>query len=451
MNSNSNGTTKKVTPRQNGAHPDNNLQLRDCMCPNPTECRELMWEWADINATHMFPYPILPQKTSKDTATARHLQGYRENVVHHFYGHASGELKKDTLDDTKTFRFALWHLPPAFRPFVNTKGPKLQRWRIPFDVGKELLTDRDLCKSLDEDGKKTYYASPICHDISEAKKEVAVAEREYHATLKSPPESNSTTTTARTTPNERRIAQATRQAKLDPNSSGQRVVELEDKLAALELRLQEQEEVSEQREIALRAVCQAEKEDLILRLKQTGMSRMSLCNDKYHEDKPWLAPHLYGSTWQEHKAIGDGLFAGKNVKHLLDRDNGYLREQLPGFVVDNWNVSVSGEGTITPFERYSICCMIARRDFPQETIAGMYGTHQSTISRIFTTWMPILAKAAKNMSELDMEMNHNLFDVEFCEQHNLPYMKDGKAHGLAPFLPVGHELLASLSRVSLED
>jgi len=82
--------------------------------------------------------------------------------------------------------------------------------------------------------------------------------------------------------------------------------------------------------------------------------------------------------------IGVGIHGEKDCNQrnlwkghwVLARPRRWILERtaLRFLVVKDWNVNVSGEGKITPFEQYSICCMcmVARRDFRQETVAGMY-------------------------------------------------------------------------------
>ena len=84
QSSNSQPSTQRT--KKDGYHPEfSSLRIEDCMCSTPTECREIMWRWANINAEDMFPYPILPKHQIKETDTGKHLNGYRQNVTHHFY------------------------------------------------------------------------------------------------------------------------------------------------------------------------------------------------------------------------------------------------------------------------------------------------------------------------------------------------------------------------------
>ena len=430
---------------KDGYHPEHpDLRVQDCMCSHQGECRKVMWRWANINGTDMFPYVTVPKHQVKTTSLGKHLQGYRENVIHHFYGHLpeASQIKKDTLQSSKVLRFAVWHLPPAFRPYVQNKEKnRITWWRIPRDVGSaHNLTRRDECpeKVKDED-EKTYFVSPIRHDIKEARKEVEVAEREYQerkpSATKTPVDTNSSSSSARCTPMERRVKQLSRSMESDPEQMSKKYYELETELEAKKLEIARMEKDFVKRESDLRKSNEKEKSDMVRNLQEHGLTRMTLCNDKYHESRPSLAPHLYGSTWNEHKQIGNALFGGDEVEYMLDRDGGFLRKEIPDLVQKDWSIDVSGEGPITPFEQYSICCMIARRNFPQETVAGMYDVKQNSISRYMTKWAPLLGAAGRDNSELDLEMDHNIFPIEYCKKEGLPYIdpETGEGHTLEEY------------------
>ena len=230
--------------RQSGIHPQFNLRVVDCLC-GQKECRQIMWRWANINAGYMFPYPILPTVQAKETDKAKHHQVYRDLVIDHFCGKSCDPKKRQN----KKINVALWHYPPEFRTYIRDfKGQKMiNRWRVPLPVGKRLLSENEqyLCQTKDEAGNQTYYAFPIRNDVSIARMEVEVAEKEYHSTQKieidtpepnpSPKPSTPTTrskTHAQTSALELRKAKATLQARSDPAAFAEQFIELEDKLEA---------------------------------------------------------------------------------------------------------------------------------------------------------------------------------------------------------------------------
>ena len=77
-----------------------------------------------------------------------------------------------------------------------------------------------------------------------------------------------------------------------------------------------------------------------------------------------------------------------------------------------------------------MCCMIAWQGFLNPTVAALYGRTPSTISKYRKEWMPLLGHAGANLSELDMEMDHNFLPLEFCKENGIAYIEDGVAHNL---------------------
>ena len=47
-----------------------------------------------------------------------------------------------------------------------------------------------------------------------------------------------------------------------------------------------------------------------------------------------------------------------------------------------------------------------------------------------TEWMPLLGEAGSDLSELDLNMNHNYFDIEFCKEDGMAYIENGVLHNL---------------------
>lgn len=71
--------------RRRGVHPTTNLRLDNCICPDPTECRKLMWRLAAVNDKTVFPYLRLPTspKVGDTTPTGQHILEFNNNVFKH--------------------------------------------------------------------------------------------------------------------------------------------------------------------------------------------------------------------------------------------------------------------------------------------------------------------------------------------------------------------------------
>ena len=153
----------------------------------------------------------------------------------------------------------------------------------------------------------------------------------------------------------------------------------------------------------------SKKEKVVDELIHSGLNRRSLVSQKFHSRKPWVSKFFFGKPWTEHKARGEACFA----------------RIVPGF-----SCEVDGVGDITEFEKYCMCCMIAWQGFLNPTVAAIYDRSPSSISRYRSEWMPRLGLAGANMSELDMEMTHNMLDVKYCKEKGLAYFEDGIAFNI---------------------
>ena len=80
---------------------------------------------------------------------------------------------------------ALHHFHPLMRPYPRHEQgvQKLSKWRVPLAVGRQCgLTDRDLCKIMDNNGEKTYLCSPI-RRLMEIQQEFDEAEHKFNVQL----------------------------------------------------------------------------------------------------------------------------------------------------------------------------------------------------------------------------------------------------------------------------
>lgn len=356
--------------------------------------------------------------------------------------------RKRRLEDKNELFVALIHYPEKIRECIQAMPEglaKLFKFRVPLDIGRECgLSDLDLCPTADENGERTYFTSPKRRNVSERSdiwNEVAVLVREHNNKCNlTPTESNTETVAAvqpsepRPTPDERKMDQLIRKiSSMEVNEVAKLLFDKEKEIGALQQQLSEEKNNSSTKRDATIKQLENANDLLMKELVTTGMSRKSLCSDDFYKSRPDLALHLYGLPWEQHKEVGDALFGTD------DEDIDDLKE-------NGWDVNVTGEGDMTPFEKYSICVMICKQGFKEETVAAFYGRDRSVISRYKDEWMPKLGAAGADMSELDLEMNHNIFDEEECQRLGVPYMRDGWPVGLLDFLtdddPLKLEILA---------
>ena len=438
-------TSSSPGQTRGGVHPVTGFIIRNCICSKPI-CRQLMWTLASINEGEYFPYlrlPNKPKESENSTPTKDHIKALRKNHFHHLHGYGEeGKAMKNALDEKEELFVALLHYPKKIRECIQASPQSLRKqykFRVPLAVGKECgLTDIDLCPTTNENDERTYFISPIRRNVSVGSpvwNEVAVLVRNHNNNNKpATTEGNTASASAvqsrgpRATPGERKIERLTR---LVESMSAEEVAKLlndrDNRIETLEQQLSEEKNNSKKdRDAALKELENAN--DLLLKeLATNGMSRKSLCNDDFYKKRPDLALHLYGTSWEEHKEIANAFF-GEHDEDITD-----LKEK-------GWSTNVTGEGKMTPFEKFNICVMIAKQGFKEETVAAFYGRDQSRINRYKDEWMPKLEAAGAALSELDVEMNHNIFSVEMCESLGLPYMLDGQSIGLLDYLDEGDEL-----------
>ena len=204
----------------------------------------------------------------------------------------------------------------------------------------------------------------------------------------------------RKTPRERQLELLKRQAVANPGAVALRLIDQAAEISALKEQLKKQEKKSEMAMDSLKEDLMIQKERLVEELIHSGLNRRSIMSEKYHAQKPWVSKFLFGKPWKEHKARGEACF---------------------GRIVSGFDVHVSGGGEVAHFEKYCMCVMIAWQGFLNPLVAAIYGRSISSISRYKTEWMPLLGIAGANMSELDMEMNHNWLDINYCKENDLPY------------------------------
>jgi len=427
------------TKREGGIHPITRVFIRHCICDKPL-CRALMWILADINALEYFPYLRLPNEPKpKDgktlTPTMQHAKACRKNHFHHLYGYGEeGSAKKRDRDGENDLWVALIHYPKLIRDCILSMPDDLERemkFRVSLAVAQQcgLCKRVDKCPTLGENGETTYFTAPLRRDISKGSEvwnEIAVLVREHNNKC-----NTTTTTTAaailpgepRATPDERKMEQLTRLVNtMSPEEIAKLLFDKDKKIGALEQQVSEEKRDSEKKINAKIKQLENANDLLLKELATSGMSRKSLCNDDFYKSRPDLALHLYGArSWEQHKQIADALF-GTDDDVITD-----LKEK-------GWDVNVTGEGNITPFEKFNICVMIAKQGFKEETVAAYYGKDRSAINRYKDEWMDKLEKTGANFSELDLGMDQNIFGIEECKRLGVPYMQEGWSEGLLEYL-----------------
>ena len=417
------GSTADATrSRKNGVHPVTQLRVRTCACAYPSSCREIMWGYAAIGDAEMCDYLYLPANPPKvKTPLQKHCAQYLENVLHHLYGQDSTDVKEQTKSGMDR-RVAFHHFDPRVRECIRgdrKKGKqKIDRYRVPDEIGRDILTNRDKCvvPGTDASAGKTYFASPTVN-MEDARFALRTAEISHErrcaaAGLSPAPSALPPGTTGRQTrtPEERELDRMTRETRENPEAAAIRIRDLEKQVEALKKALKKQKKEYDERVAKLEDQMAVQREELTEKLIHSGLNRQSLVSESYHTDKPWVAKFLFGRPWKEHVARGDALFGG-------------------GFVKD-FDCNVTGTGNITPFEKYCMCCMIVWQAFLNPTVAAIYNRDPSSVSRYMTEWMPLLGEAGSDLSELDLNMNHNYFDIGFCKEDGMAYIENGVLHNL---------------------
>ena len=407
-------TTNEAELIRNGIHPITKLQVKNCICTNPKECRAIMWRHAKIGNKKMFyvslpGIPKPPKEGRKVSKTAIHVNGYRSRSFHHLYG--VGNRDVDISTKTKLF-VAFHHYHEEYRHILRESSKdskKMDKWRVPVEIGKKCdppLTDADLI----EEGGTEFFAVPILSSLDSAYAEIAAEETEHNERLKAMHpkfvgEAEAVSVPGRKTPKERRIDIKEKDAKSNPRAAALRMQDLEDEIDRLRVEVKKLKEAAAESDSFHKNELEMQNEIVTTQLMSTGLNRLSMLSDNYHKEKSWLSKYLFGRTWKQHVDIAEVLFHVKPTNVTLD-------------------------GPITDFEKYCICAMIFRRGYTRNTAAAIYDVDGSSISRYMKVWMPKLGTAGGDCSELDLVMNHNLFSVEYCKENNLPYMENGIAYNL---------------------
>jgi len=406
-------SSKKSSPRKNGVHPTTGHRIRNCICTQSDKCRELMWRLADIDDETMFPYIKLPghPQAGDKTPTGQHKIEFCSNVYKHLYSEVTSTILRGL---PKEQHVALIHFKPAIRDYLESDQSKKQfQWRVPIAIGYgNGLDSSDLCGTEDINGEegKTCFASPN-QSFEDAETEIEEKERIYNEkqlaagnpTMKRP---SADIQSKRKPPNQRRLEKLTCDAENNPRAAAFLIQQLEEKLDAMTLQSKERDKNDLLKEKKHEKEMAEQREEFLQRMiMDGGLSRKSLASDAYHESNPNLSRHLFSRPWGEHKARGMACFGG--------------------FVPD-FDCNVSGEGEITQFEKYCMACMTAWHGDKQETLAAIYGRSQPAISRYLKEWMPLLDIAGGDMSELDLEMNHNWVSMDEAKNNGRLYMDNGQ-------------------------
>lgn len=408
--------------RRDGYHPITGLRVYTCGCPNPKQCREIMWRYAEIGDKEMCTYLRLPGHPQKsDTPNGKHIVQFRENVFHHLFGQGSNDIKDGMK--SKVTLVAYHHFDKRMHPYLaESTGPKLDRFRIPYQLGKECgLTDRDRCKvgrskvdTNNPDAGRTFFASPtIRPGASLDAVERAEIEHELRKAAANPQPTAAPALpqqTGRKTPREREIERFARDAESNPLAAAINQCDQAEEIERLREALKQSEKKSAEYKAKLEEKISVECDGLTQRLIHSGgLNRWALLSDSYHEKKPWVAKFLFSRPWNQHKARGRACFG----------------DWVPDF---DCNVTLEGDDPpITPFEKYCMACMIVWQGFLYPTVAAIYNRTDSSVSRYMAEWMPLLGKAGSYMSELDLNMNHNYLPIDVCKANGVPYMENGVA------------------------
>lgn len=404
-----------------GIHPITKLMVLTCSCPNPKECRAIMWRHAKIGNSEMF-YASIPGETKVKegkelSKTAKHVTSYRKRIFHHLYGYGNRDV-----ECTKRNMYVAFHhypnYPKEYRQTLRDASKisrKMFKWRVPIEIGRQCnppLTDADLCDVPNLEGEcgTSFFAVPILSNLGSAYAEIAEKEREYNERLRALHprlDKEPVAIPGRKSPKERQIDIKENDAKANPRAVALRLQDCEDEIDALRAEIKKLELAAKDNEQRHAADLEEQNEIFTTQLMSSGLTRLSMLSNNYHNDKPWLSKYLFGRPWKQHVDLAKALFDVEPTTVTLD-------------------------GTITEFEKYCICSMITRRVYTQHTAAAIYNVDRSTISRYMKKWMPKLGEAGGWCSELDLVMNHNLFSIDYCKENNLPYIdEDGVAQNLS--------------------
>mmetsp|Transcript_11568 Transcript_11568/g.25364 ORF Transcript_11568/g.25364 Transcript_11568/m.25364 type:complete len:707 (+) Transcript_11568:62-2182(+) len=175
-------------------------RIRSCMCRNPSVCRELLWRWARLREPKYVNYLNLPHSIKPDTPVGKHITAYREAVLRHL-GYSSDEAQvtrtvkftskkggKERTSMVKGERISIVHFHPDVIPYIiqgtDIGGNKLNKWRIPINLGKKLgLSDEDKCPAPGTRDEPTFFAVPT-YSLEEATADVQKAEMQYKLNFK---------------------------------------------------------------------------------------------------------------------------------------------------------------------------------------------------------------------------------------------------------------------------
>ncbi len=150
-----------------------------------------------------------------------------------------------------------------------------------------------------------------------------------------------------------------------------------------------EEALAETKDEHNREVLQAEIDDVKLGqhlLSSGGLCRANLTSATWHAENPKAANHLFGfSSWTE----------AKNYIWAFWPD----MDQRP---------ARSNESDMTDFEKCLITKMRFRRGYEEDTLAFIWGRHQSRINRYVGQWAPKWGEMGRVLSELHMDEKYLL-------------------------------------------
>lgn len=381
--------------------------IRSCICRQPDDCRALMWKWDSIGACEMLEYIQLPSISTKDSPTAMHSRAFHLGCIRHLVQRGAGIIPLPKV------RFvAIHHFHPIIRASVTlVKGaPRFQKWRITPQLGREVgLSEADKCPLEVSDGVRTWFAFPsysfesAMHEYNNKK---ALHEVRNSQNIGIPLSSNDipsiNPTTPRKTPEVRSHERISREMQCDPNQYATMIAQLSEQLVAAKLDAKNAKAEVE------KVKGEHEKEVEHLRMEfshvmtTTGLTRRSILSAKWHEKWPNMARYLFGfATWESFKVF---------AKH--------------GFINDNIDTNVTGEGRMTDFEKVCIVAMVVRRRYSRPTIAGIYDRSLASISSYMKDWFPKFRVLGSCLTDLSLEKNHNYVSEAFCKQHGLLFIKE---------------------------
>ena len=419
----------EAVQRQNGLT-DAGDYIRTCICGDSDKCRQLMWGWADLgdDYRHMVQYVWLPTRSKKSTDLALYINKYHDLCAMHMLGKSINAKERIAyLASCKSVMpIAIHHFEKCLRDSAlasKERSKTIDKYRCSKELGKEAkLSPNDKCVAAGSYEGEIYYVVPTIVDYSDkngiefelnqarimhqlkldalnnankkassAVSDTPVAKGSFGMAVKPP----------RRSPEQREFEQSSRKVAANPESSVLEIEELRKKLAASEKALDDMTKGREQDKVLYEKQIKEMTGQFEQLVSTTGMTRMSLLSDKWHEKNHWMTNHLFGfEQWKHFKA--------------------FVKRAFFQYKVD---VNVKGnERLVSDFEQICMVAMLARRAFRRPTFSGIYGKSPTNITRYLKKWVPICGMIGHCISELPLEKTHNFYDEDMAKEFKVPYV-----------------------------